>query len=94
MDMAKKILGERPVHLSFDIDSLDPTEAPTTGTPVRGGLSFREGAYLCEYIQKNMNLVSMELVEINPKLGTQEEVDLTVKTGLSMIRCALGETLT
>lgn len=33
----------RPIHLSFDVDALDPTVAPSTGTPVRGGLTFREG---------------------------------------------------
>lgn len=37
-----------PVHLSFDVDALDPTVAPSTGTPVRGGLTFREGHYICE----------------------------------------------
>jgi arginase family enzyme len=36
MQVIKKLIGERPVHVSFDIDSLDPTEAPATGTPVRG----------------------------------------------------------
>lgn len=39
---------ERPIHLSFDVDALDPSVAPSTGTPVRGGLTFREGHYICE----------------------------------------------
>ena len=49
---------------SFDIDALDPVEAPSTGTPVRGGLTFREGAFICEYVHRTERLVSMELVEV------------------------------
>ena len=80
---------------SFDIDSLDPKEAPSTGTPVRGGLTFREGTYICEYVHSTARLVSMELVEVNPALGkTQADVELTVSSGISMIRSALGDTLT
>lgn len=40
----------RPIHLSFDVDALDPSVAPSTGTPVRGGLTFREGHYICERV--------------------------------------------
>jgi arginase len=44
MEMVHAYIGaHRPIHLSFDVDALDPTVAPSTGTPVRGGLSFREG---------------------------------------------------
>lgn len=44
VDMALAHVGAaRPIHLSFDVDALDPTVAPSTGTPVRGGLTFREG---------------------------------------------------
>ncbi len=45
MEMALKSLGDRPIHLSFDIDSLDPRHAPATGTAVNGGLTFREGEF-------------------------------------------------
>lgn len=41
---------ERPIHLSFDIDAFDPTLAPATGTPVVGGLTYREGMYITEEI--------------------------------------------
>lgn len=94
MDNAIKIMGARPIHLSFDIDALDPREAPSTGTAVRGGLTFREGTYICEYVHDTGNLVSMELVEVNPSLGSDADVRLTVKSAISMLRCALGETLT
>lgn len=41
---------QRPIHLSFDIDAFDPTLAPATGTPVVGGLTYREGMYIAEEI--------------------------------------------
>lgn len=95
MEMACKSLGDRPIHLSFDIDSLDPSHAPSTGTAVNGGLTFREGAYICEFLHDTGNLVSMELVEVNPTLAkTPEALETTVNSALSMIRCAMGETIT
>lgn len=41
---------QRPIHLSFDIDAFDPSLAPATGTPVNGGLTYREGIYITEEI--------------------------------------------
>jgi hypothetical protein len=41
---------ERPLHLSFDIDAVDPLYAPSTGTRVAGGLSYREAYYICEAV--------------------------------------------
>ncbi|MEE6509647.1 hypothetical protein FKM82_027126, partial [Ascaphus truei] len=43
---------KRPIHLSFDIDGLDPSVAPATGTPVHGGLTYREGMYITEQLYK------------------------------------------
>ncbi|KAJ1911820.1 Arginase, catabolizes arginine to ornithine and urea [Tieghemiomyces parasiticus] len=83
----------RPIHLSFDVDALDPTVAPATGTPVRGGLSFREGHYICEAIAETGLLVAMDMVEVNPTLGSDESLLQTVTVGCSLVRCALGETL-
>jgi arginase len=69
-----------PIHLSFDVDALDPSVAPSTGTPVsqfifissseiliasqqvRGGLSFREGHYICEAISETGLLVALDLM--------------------------------
>ena len=48
MEMALDQLDQRPIHLSVDIDSVDPFLAPSTGTKVRGGLTFREAHYICE----------------------------------------------
>lgn len=51
-----------PIHLSFDVDALDPSVAPSTGTPVRGGLTFREGHYICEAICETGLLVAFDLM--------------------------------
>lgn len=86
--------SDTPIHLSFDVDALDPMWAPSTGTPVRGGLTLREGDYICEAVHQTGNLVAVDLVEVNPKLadGHQAEQD-TIRAGCSLVRCALGETL-
>jgi arginase len=53
---------DKPVHLSFDVDALDPTVAPSTGTPVRGGLTFREGHYICERLFETGLLVAVDIM--------------------------------
>ncbi|KAH9945829.1 Ureohydrolase [Epithele typhae] len=83
----------RPVHLSFDVDALDPTVAPSTGTPVRGGLTFREGHYICEAVYETGCLVALDIMEVNPSLEDQSSVEQTVAVGCSLARAALGETL-
>ncbi|KIK98092.1 hypothetical protein PAXRUDRAFT_727358 [Paxillus rubicundulus Ve08.2h10] len=82
-----------PIHLSFDVDALDPSVAPSTGTPVRGGLTFREGHYICEAIHETGLLVALDLMEVNPSLADPESVRQTIAVGCSLVRAALGETL-
>eukprot|EP01135_Chromosphaera_perkinsii_P012318 Nk52_evm10s2635 gene=Nk52_evmTU10s2635 len=83
----------RPIHLSFDVDAMDPTIAPSTGTMVRGGLTFREGHYICEAVFETGLLCGLDLVEVNPSIGTEREIKQTVDVGCSLVRCAMGETL-
>ena len=82
MDMALGWIGsDTPIHLSFDIDSLDPMWAPSTGTPVRGGLTLREGDFIAECVHETGSLVALDLVEVNPSLeshGASETVPLSV----------------
>ena len=59
---------DRPIHLSFDVDALDPTVAPSTGTPVRGGLTFREGHYICEAIHETGLLVALDIMVSIPMI--------------------------
>ncbi|KAI0928976.1 hypothetical protein AcW2_004814 [Taiwanofungus camphoratus] len=84
---------DRPIHLSFDVDALDPSVAPSTGTPVRGGLTFREGHYICEAIYETGCLVALDIMEVNPSLEDVKSSEQTVAVGCSLARSALGETL-
>ncbi|KAF6789691.1 arginase [Colletotrichum musicola] len=96
MEMALAHIGtDTPIHLSFDVDALDPQWAPSTGTPVRGGLTLREGDYICECVHETGSLVAVDLVEVNPSLASDKEgaASETVRAGCSLVRCALGESL-
>ena len=93
MEMALGHIGnDTPIHLSFDVDALDPQWAPSTGTPVRGGLTLREGDYIAECVHETGSLVAMDLVEVNPALDAQGASE-TIRAGCSLVRCALGDTL-
>ena len=93
MDMALGWIGsDTPIHLSFDIDALDPMWAPSTGTAVRGGLTLREGDFIAECVHESGSLVALDLVEVNPSLEMQGATE-TIRAGCSIVRCALGDTL-
>ena len=66
IDKARKIVGDSPTYLSFDIDSLDPAFAPGTGTPEIGGLTTREALELLRGL-KGLNLVGGDMVEVAPQ---------------------------
>lgn len=83
----------RPIHISYDIDAGDPSVCPSTGTRVPGGLTFRELHYVSESLFATGQISSFDLVEVNPQIGSQEDVDKTVNTACSIIRAAFGETL-
>lgn len=82
MEMAIEYLGkDSPIHLTFDVDALDPSVAPATGTPVRGGLTFREGHYICERTWETKNLVAVDIMEVNPNLGDENSMIQTISIG-------------
>ncbi|CAH2989986.1 unnamed protein product [Chilo suppressalis] len=80
----------KPIHVSFDIDALDALEAPSTGTPVRGGLTLREAICLMEIIHATGRLRAIDLVEINPALGNESDRRRTLEAGLSVLKAGLG----
>jgi len=59
------------VHLSFDLDVVDPEDAPGTGTPVWGGITYREAHLAMEMLADRAQIVAIDLVEVNPVLDTQ-----------------------
>lgn len=80
--------GTAGIHLSFDMDSLDPSEAPGVGTPVRGGLSYREAHLAMEVAGDSGSLVSLEIVEVNPVL---DERNRTALLAVELVTSALGK---
>jgi arginase len=75
------------IYVSFDMDALDPRHAPGVGTPVPGGLTFREAHLACEVIAETGKLVGMDIVEVNPILDVQNQ---TALLAVEFIRSALG----
>ncbi|KAL2720442.1 hypothetical protein V1478_010708 [Vespula squamosa] len=82
--------GLKSLHVSFDIDSLDPLEAPSTGTAVRGGLNLREAIHIMEEVHRTHRLNAIDLVEVNPYIGDQRDVKLTTEAAIYIIQAALG----
>ncbi|CAM4402859.1 arginase [Paenibacillus tarimensis] len=80
--------GTDGVHLSFDIDSVDPIEAPGVGTPVRGGLSYREAHFALELLAESGLVTSMEVVEVNSLL---DQSGRTARLAVELIASMLGK---
>jgi arginase len=90
MKQAIAVAGQNanPIHLSLDMDALDPREAPGVGTPVRGGLSYREAHMAMEMIADTHQLVSMDVVEVNAILDRE---NATALLAVELILSALGK---
>jgi arginase len=80
--------GTDGFHVSLDMDSVDPQEAPGVGTPVRGGLNYREAHLAMEMICDSGRMVSMEVVEVNPVI---DEANRTALLAVELIMSALGK---
>jgi arginase len=77
-----------PIHLSLDMDSLDPREAPGVGTPVRGGLSYREAHFAMEMVYECQRMISMDVVEVNSILDRE---NATALLAVELVLSALGK---
>lgn len=82
--------GTDGVHLSLDLDGLDPLYAPGVGTPVIGGISYREGHLAMEILAEADVLTSAEFVEVNPILDRE---NVTAKVTVALISSAFGDKL-
>jgi arginase len=80
--------GTAGVHLSFDMDAVDPSEAPGVGTPVHGGITYREAHLALELICDAGRMTSMEVVEVNPVLDVQNR---TALLGVELVMSAMGK---
>lgn len=81
-------VGTAGLHVSFDLDVCDPTIAPGVGTPVRGGLNYREAHMAMEMIADVQRLVALDLVEVNPVLDLQ---NVTAVLAAELAASALGQ---
>jgi arginase len=81
------VAGDNFVHVSLDMDVLDPDVAPGVGTPVRGGLSYREAHLAMELVAEAGVLSSLEVVEVNPILDRENE---TAELAVELVASALG----
>lgn len=78
------------VHLSFDLDGIDPSEAPGVGTPVNGGVSYREAHLALEMLAESELITSAEFVEVNPMLDLKSK---TADLAVDLIGSLFGEKL-
>ena len=75
-------------HVSFDIDSVDPQEAPGVGTPVKGGITYREAHLAMETLCDCGRMTSMEIVEVNPVI---DEANRTALLAVELVMSAMGK---
>ena len=85
-----RIGGSGFVHVSLDMDVLDPEVAPGVGTPVRGGLTYREAHLALELVAESGLAGSLEVVEVNPILDRE---NTTALTAVELVASALGKTI-
>jgi arginase len=79
--------GTAGIHVSFDMDVCDPAIAPGVGTPVKGGLDYREAHMVMEIVADSGLLASIDMVEVNPTLDVR---NATAQLGTELVLSALG----
>ncbi len=76
------------LHISFDLDSVDPVYAPGVGTPVKGGLDYREAHLIMEMIAESRKMTSLELVEVNPIVDNRNQ---SAEFAVELVQSAFGK---
>ena len=80
--------GTEYVHVSFDLDAVDPTVAPGVGTPVKGGLDYREAHLIMELLHDSGVMTSLEMVEVNPIL---DQGNASAVFAVELVQSAFGK---
>ncbi|CAG0882576.1 unnamed protein product [Cyprideis torosa] len=84
-----ELLGDTDLHLSFDLDSLEPSITPCVGTPVLGGLTLREGIRIFELFKDK--IIALDINEFNPRLAEKSgDCERTGLTGIRLVEALLG----
>jgi arginase len=76
------------IHVSFDLDSVDPVYAPGVGTPVKGGLDYREAHLAMEMVAESGKMSSLELVEVNPIIDVRNQ---SAEFAVELVQSAFGK---
>lgn len=84
----RKLRGVELLHVSFDLDAVDPSVAPGVGTPVKGGLNYREAHLIMETLNEQKVMTSLEIVEVNPILDSRNQ---SAEFAVELIQSALGK---
>ncbi|SVA82904.1 uncharacterized protein METZ01_LOCUS135758 [marine metagenome] len=92
MKIVKDILGDSPSYLTFDIDGIDPTYAPGTGTPEVGGFNVREAQLIIRELNQ-MNFIGADVVEVSPPFDVNNMTSLVGATIAFEILCAMTKTI-
>jgi arginase len=82
--------GTGGIHVSFDMDACDPAFSPGVGTPVKGGLDYREAHMLMELVADSGRLVALDLVEVNPTLDLR---NTTAEFATELALSAMGKNI-
>jgi guanidinopropionase len=91
MNLVKKVLGDSKTYLTFDIDGIDPTFAPGTGTPEVGGFNVRESQLIIRALNK-INFIGSDVVEVSPPFDVNNMTSLVGATIAFEILCTMTKT--
>jgi guanidinopropionase len=89
IDEARDIVGDQPIYVSFDIDSLDPAFAPGTGTPEAGGLTMREAQGMVRRLE-GLNIIGSDMVEVSPPFDAGGVTALNGATIMYELLCVMA----
>jgi guanidinopropionase len=92
MKIVTDVLGDSPSYLTFDIDGIDPTYAPGTGTPEVGGFNVREAQLIIRELNQ-MNFIGADVVEVSPPFDVNNMTSLVGATIAFEILCAMTKTI-
>lgn len=92
MAEARQVVGEAPVYISFDVDALDPSQAPGTGTPEIGGITTREAQQMLRLL-RGLNIVGGDVVEVSPPFDPSGMTALVGATMMWEILCIMADSL-
>ncbi len=92
MAEARRVVGDGPTYVSFDVDALDPVYAPGTGTPEIGGMTTLEAQWAVRKLQ-GLNLVGGDVVEVSPPFDTSGNTAMVGATMLFEILCVLADSV-